>query len=148
MDKMTWWDYVQTVAGGAEQREIADRAGFDKSALTRWKNGSNADPLFVVKFARAFGRPVTEALAASGLITAEESGITVVTAGVAEALREATNDELLAELSSRLNVGASSDADGLDNVTMLTRAEVEADLELRPAANRRVRKADREPYAE
>ncbi len=148
MDKMTWWDYVQTVAGGAEQREIADRAGFDKSALTRWKNGANADPLFVVKFARAFGRPVTEALAASGLITTEESGVTVVTAGVAEALRDATNEQLLGELASRLDVSGASDADDLDNVSYLSRAEVEADLALKPAANTRTRKADREPYAE
>jgi len=46
------------------------------------------------------------------------------------------------------DVGGSTDADDLDNVTYLTRSEVEVDLELRPAANTRTRKADREPYAE
>lgn len=46
------------------------------------------------------------------------------------------------------DVGGASDADDLDNVTYLGRADVEADLALKPAANTRTRKADREPYAE
>ncbi len=46
------------------------------------------------------------------------------------------------------DVGGSPDADDFENVSYLGRAEVEADLELRPAANTRTRKADREPFAE
>ncbi len=55
---------------------------------------------------------------------------------------------MLAASRPATDVGGSADADDLDNVSYLGRAEVEADLELRPAANTRTRKADREPFAE
>jgi len=109
MTETTWWTYVQSVAGeitarGNTAKAVADRAGFDKSAITRWKQGMNADPTFVVKFARAYGRPVVEALTAAGLITAEEADITTVTVGVSAALTEASNEEILGELGRRLSV--------------------------------------------
>ena len=64
-------------------------------------------------------------------------------------LRDADEADLSRLGVDRLSdVGADSDTDGLDNVTYLTRDEVEADLELRPAANTRTRKADREPHAD
>jgi transcriptional regulator with XRE-family HTH domain len=99
VNETTWWAYVQTVAGDVQAKEIADRAGFDKSAVTRWKQGGNPDPLFAVKFARAFGRPVVEALAAGGLITPEEADMREVAVGVSDL----TNEELLDELRERLD---------------------------------------------
>lgn len=105
-----WWAYVKRIAGDVQAKEIADRGGFDKSAITRWKDGKNADPSFVVKFARAYGRPVAEALVASGLITAEEAEIREVKVGLEAALSTASDTELLDELRARLlRVGGSAD---------------------------------------
>lgn len=55
-------------------RDAARKAGFNQSAFTRWKGGAKADPEFVVKFARAFGLNVLEALVAAEVITQEEAG--------------------------------------------------------------------------
>lgn len=55
-------------------RDAAKKAGFNQSAFTRWKGGAKADPEFVVKFARAFGLNVLEALVAAEVITQEEAG--------------------------------------------------------------------------
>jgi hypothetical protein len=49
-----WYEYVRTVTEGMMAKEVAEKAGFDQSAMTRWKNGMNADPKFVVQFARAY----------------------------------------------------------------------------------------------
>lgn len=97
-----WWSYVVQVAGDVQYKEIADRAGFDKSNVTRWKQGANADPLFVVKFARAYGRPVAEALVASGLITSQEASVTEVRVGIQDALDSASDEELIDALRRRL----------------------------------------------
>lgn len=78
----TWWEYVQSVTNGATNTDIAAKVGIDKSAITRWRKGSGVDPLFAVKFARAYGRPVTEALWKSGLITEEEADLREVKVGI------------------------------------------------------------------
>lgn len=138
MEETPWYRYVTRVTGGAPATEVADRAGFDKSAMTRWKKGMGADAPFVVKFARAYGRPVAEALAAAGLITAEEAAITEIQVGADEALRIATDDELLAELRARLaNVGGAAD----DDFSFTAAGPSHADLDL--AAKKGTRKIDR-----
>ncbi|QNQ90753.1 hypothetical protein GP475_08945 [Corynebacterium poyangense] len=73
MTNTRWWNYVTEVIGGSTYREAADRAGFDKSAFTRWKKGARADPDFVVKLARAYNTNVIEALVEAEFITKEEA---------------------------------------------------------------------------
>jgi len=102
VEETQWYSYVLRIAGDAKATEIADRAGFDKSALTRWKQGLSPDPLFVVRFARAYGRPVAEALVEAGVITSAEASITEIPVGSEQALQQASNDALIDELKARL----------------------------------------------
>ncbi|MDY7528484.1 MULTISPECIES: helix-turn-helix transcriptional regulator [unclassified Cryobacterium] len=99
MTNTNWWAYVESVVPDARPAAIADRAGFDKSNITRWKQGAMIQPSFAVKFARAYGRPVVEALAACGLITPEDAALHEVKVGVSDL----TDRQLLEELSARLD---------------------------------------------
>lgn len=94
-----WYEYVTRVTEGMTAKEVADRAGFDQSAMTRWKNGANADPRFVVQFARAFNQNVLLALAMAELITDEEADIHEVKIGV----EEMTTQQLLEEVGRRID---------------------------------------------
>jgi len=76
-----WYQYVSTVTEGLTAKEAADRAGFDQSAMSRWKNGLNADVKFVVQFARAFHQNVLKALAEAEIITDEEANLHEVRIG-------------------------------------------------------------------
>jgi transcriptional regulator with XRE-family HTH domain len=82
-------------------KEVADRAGFDQSAMTRWKQGANADPKFVVQFARAFHQNVLKALAEAELISDEEASLHEVKIGV----EQMTTHQLLEELAHRIDNG-------------------------------------------
>lgn len=82
-------------------RDVAARAGFDESAMTRWKKGLNADPKFVVQFARAFHQNVLLALVESELITDEEASLHEVRIGV----EDMTTHQLLEELAQRIDNG-------------------------------------------
>jgi len=97
-----WYDYILKVSKGLTAKETADRAGFDQSAMTRWKNGANADPKFVVQFARAFNQNVLKALAEAELITDDEAGLHEVKIGVTEM----STHQLLEELARRIDNGA------------------------------------------
>ena len=96
-----WYDYLLRVTHGMTAKEAATKAGFDQSAMTRWKNGANADPKFVVQFARAFNQNVLKALAESELITDEESDLHEVRIGVGEM----STQQLLEELARRIDNG-------------------------------------------
>ena len=98
-----WWEYVTKVIGKDTYSAAANRAGFDKSAFTRWKNGARADPDFVVKFARNYNRNVLEALVAAGFLTDEEADLREVNTG-GTTLKEATDAELTEELLLRLRL--------------------------------------------
>jgi len=97
-----WYDYVLRVTDGMTAREVAARAGFDESAMTRWKKGLNADPKFVVQFARAFHQNVLQALAEADLITDDEANLHEVRIGV----HEMSTHQLLEELARRIDNGA------------------------------------------
>lgn len=97
-----WWNYVQSLIGDDSFKEAADRAGFDKSAFTRWKKGAKADPAFVVALARGYHTNVVEALVAAGLITDGEADMTTIHLGAREALAEASDRSLLEEIANRL----------------------------------------------
>lgn len=94
-----WWKYVQRITHGERGVDVAHKAGFDQSALTRWKNGANADPKFVVQLARAYHQNVLEALAESGLITDQEAALHEVRSGVGDI----STKELIEELAKRID---------------------------------------------
>jgi len=97
-----WYEYITRVTEGMTAKDAATRAGFDQSAMTRWKNGANADPRFVVQFARAFNQNVLKALAEAELITDNEADLHEVRIGV----EDMTTQQLLEELARRIDNGA------------------------------------------
>lgn len=93
----TFWDYVAWVAEGQSQVEIASKVGVDKATVWRWKDRrAKTDGATAIAFARAYGRPVLEALVAAGLITQAESEVRVVHVPVDPSTM--SPDELQAEL--------------------------------------------------
>jgi transcriptional regulator with XRE-family HTH domain len=96
-----WYKYVLDVIDGMTAKEASDRAGFDQSAMSRWKNGLNADVKFVVQFARAFNQNVLKALAEAEYITDEEASLHEVKIGV----EEMSTRHLLEELARRIDDG-------------------------------------------
>lgn len=97
-----WWDYVQQVAKGAKQAEIAEKAGVNQVTVSRWKKGADsARPENVAAFARAYDRPVLEAFVAAGFLTAEEANVRPDTV---QALSDLDDDALIGEVARRLKV--------------------------------------------
>lgn len=118
MTETRWWSYVQSVAAGAPNNEIADQVGIDKSNVTRWKQGSRPAVDFVLKFARSYGRPVIEALVEGEYITDAEAEIREVKIGVTDLATVELARELLSRVEAAeavpmplraLNVPASVD---------------------------------------
>lgn len=72
MSAMTWWEYVQSVSGGATNAAIAERIGVSAPSVSRWKDG-HPDPARARDFAKAYGRPVLEAFIVAGFLTPEEA---------------------------------------------------------------------------
>ncbi|AEI11857.1 hypothetical protein Celgi_1338 [Cellulomonas gilvus ATCC 13127] len=102
MVETSWWTYVQELIGDDSPAEAAARAGFDKSAFTRWKKGANADPAFVVRLVRAYGGSVLEGLVAAGTITNREAGLMGRAPSPRIALQAAPDDLLLSEVQRRM----------------------------------------------
>lgn len=98
MTANSWWSYVEGTLDGDSALEAGRKAGFDSSAFTRWKKGARPDVDFVVRFARAYERPVVEAIAAAGFITDAEAGLREVQVG----LHKLSDLELARELLSRV----------------------------------------------
>lgn len=96
-----WYRYITAVTEGLTAREVAKQGGFDESAMTRWKKGGNAEPKFVVQFARAFHQNVLKALAEAELITDEEADLHEVRIGV----EQMSTHHLLEELARRIDNG-------------------------------------------
>ena len=94
-----WYDYILHVSNGLTAKEAATKAGFDQSAMTRWKNGANVDPKFAVQFARAFDQNVLLALAEAELITDEEAKLHEVKIGI----EDLSTRDLLEELARRID---------------------------------------------
>lgn len=104
MEETRWWTYVLRTIGADTAQDAAEKAGFDKSAFTRWKKGAMPDAAFAVKLARAYGGNVLEALASAGIITDEEANVHEVAVGQREAVLAAP-PALLAEAVARLRPG-------------------------------------------
>lgn len=139
---------MQTVAGDVQAKDIADQAGIDKSNVTRWKQGSRPAVEFVLKFARAYDRPVVEALAASEYITDTEANLRTVKVGPADLSDVDLARELLARVESRDRANVIEGRFGVGGAV-----QDEPDMKQPPkdvlhtAARRGRRKADEAPHA-
>lgn len=102
-EETEWWTFVQNLIGSDNYVEAANKAGFDKSAFSRWKQGAKADPAFVVKLARAYRANVVHALVVSGLLEEEEAQLKEVRVTGNEALRDVSSSDLLREIERRLS---------------------------------------------
>lgn len=111
MGSTRWWKYITGIIGDSTYSEAATKAGFDKSAFTRWKKGARADPDFVVKVARAYNANVLEALVAAEFITEEEAKLVEVAPRLS--LRLATDEQLTDELLRRLKLLDTAPVDEL-----------------------------------
>lgn len=94
----TWWQYVERVTGRATQTAIAQAAGVDKVTVWRWK--AKPTPEAAIRLARAYSRPVAEALAAAGVITPEEASVTEVI--VQSGMSEFDDEDLIGEIRRRM----------------------------------------------
>ncbi|MGB3362015.1 MAG: helix-turn-helix transcriptional regulator [Rhodococcus qingshengii] len=119
MTETRWWAYVQKLIGNDTAQDAAKRAGFSKSAFTRWKQGANADPEFVVQLARAYKVNIVEALAESGLITDDEAALRLVPVGKTEILRSISIAELAEEIIRKAKELPRSESDAPDNIRAL-----------------------------
>lgn len=91
---MTWSDYVRHTIGTDQQVDAARRTRVDQTTISRWVRGGQAGRAEnVVKFARAYQRPVLEALVVAGFISESEAR-----AQVTITKRENPSDEQLLEL--------------------------------------------------
>lgn len=79
--RVSWWEYVQEVAGTTNQTEIARRTGLTQPSVNRWRSVSPR-PENVVAFARAYNRPALEAFKEAGFLTDEDVLLTEVQADV------------------------------------------------------------------
>lgn len=138
MTETRWFTYVQRVTGGIPATDAADFVGIDKSNFTRWKKGSKPTVDFVLKLARAYSRPVLEALAEAEYITDAEARLREVKVGVEDLSDSALARELLRRIEERSNAsGASSGVGGAPqtpNVTQLRPGQPDFDLEQEPYA--------------
>ena len=75
MKSTRWWNYLSGVMRDDTATKAAKKTGISASNFTRWKQGANADPEFVVKVARAYKVNVLRALVEAEFITEEEAAI-------------------------------------------------------------------------
>lgn len=91
----TWWEYVDRISGGAEQKTVAEAAGITAGQVSRWSDGHNPNAKNVIQFARHYGRPPTEALVAAGYMNQDEvAGISILDVSV----RGMSSDALAREI--------------------------------------------------
>lgn len=93
----TWAEYVERVTGGATQTAIAEKVGMSQSAIGRWRTVT-PKPEAVTAFARAYDRPVLEALVAAGYVSGDDATLTEIHTTA----RDLSDDELIAELQRRM----------------------------------------------
>jgi transcriptional regulator with XRE-family HTH domain len=102
-----WIAYVVQHADGLPQAAISRRTKIAQPTLSRWLSGEREpDARAVVRFARAFGLNVIEALVAAEVITDDEARMKPQRRLVRDASKLST-DELVAELSRRAGGAAA-----------------------------------------
>lgn len=95
-----WWDFVSRYIAARETNgaQVAAKAGYDKSLLTRWSRGSSPTPKMVRDTALALNAPVLDAFIAAGYLQPEDTTIEAIERPIGKL----TDDELLAEVRHRM----------------------------------------------
>lgn len=116
---MTWSDYVRQTIGTDQQVDAARRADVDQTTISRWIRGGQAGRAEnVVKLARAYKRPVLEALVVAGFISDAEARAKVTITRS----QSPTDEELIQLLADRLRRKREDAATDEQNPAPSTRA--------------------------
>lgn len=94
-------DWFVEVTGGESYNAVAKRAGVQASSIWR-QLPDRLSEKNAVAIARAYGRPAIEPLVVMGLLTDED----IKAIKSQDALRDASDEELMAELSRRIKANA------------------------------------------
>lgn len=106
---MSWEAFVRDTIGTDQQKQAAEKAGIDQSAISRWlKTGKPGTAESVAAFARGYNRPVLEAFVAAGFLTEKEAKVRP--AGRPD-FSQLTNDELLELVRARMGEGGEHGGD-------------------------------------
>lgn len=106
LEKVTWRQYVRTIATGDTNVEISRKTGIGQSTISRWGTPRIQD---AVAFARGYNQPVLEALIAAGFITAADAHADITIS--IQKRENLTNPEILDLLAQRLNIHTQDDYD-------------------------------------
>lgn len=94
-------DWFVEVTGGESYNAVAKKAGVQASSIWR-QLPDRLSEKNAVAIARAYGRPAIEPLIVMGLLTDED----IKAIKSQDALRDASDEELMAELSRRIKANA------------------------------------------
>lgn len=110
-------EWFRTITNGESQRTVAQKINVQQSKLSRQLNAGHLDPELIRDITRAYGTKAGDALLATGFLSPDDLELI----GVEEALRHATNSQILAELDRRLDPEARRlyRAEGVDDVVDL-----------------------------
>lgn len=78
--------------------QVAERAGFDKSQLTKWSQGKQVSPRLARETAVALNAPILEAFIAAGYLLPEDANVEIVE----RPIQSLSDDELLNEVLNRM----------------------------------------------
>ena len=108
MNEPTWWAYFRRTAGTETGRVIAEAAKVSEPQVSRWKSGKNRpDADALVRFARHYERPPTEALVAAGYLSPDEADEVIE---VAMSTGDLAVDDLIEEMRRRIGTAEAQSA--------------------------------------
>lgn len=113
----SWTEYVERILAGVTRQEACRQAGISEPTLSRWirpTQGKMPAAKNVISFARAFHQSPVKALIAAGFLSPEDlpEGSVIE---IYQARAELSDDELIAELRSRL--AERPQRDRVDDIT-------------------------------
>lgn len=104
MQLMEMKAWISTLPGSPLPTQAAEAAGIDRSTMSRQLKRGNLSAENVIALCRAFGKSPADGLVETGhLERSDFDG-----AGVVDALSEATNQQILDEITKRLTGGTGS----------------------------------------
>lgn len=99
-------EWLARVAGEDSTNAIATTAGIYTATLAKQIKRGRLSPEVIISIARGYKAPVLDALVSCGYLTEEEAALKD-RFGLAEALQDATDEQLLRELLRRINTEGS-----------------------------------------
>lgn len=100
-DKALTTDWLDQVIGTDSNRAAAEKAGIEQSSLLNRRKRGGVTAEDVIAIARAYNRPVVEALVATGFLTSNEA----FDSNMRSTLAEASDANLANEILRRLQNG-------------------------------------------